>query len=318
MQRLQDGHRGASQPSTAAQESREKALVSSAPDRTAVDPDRSECTERQGARRRSQGTRSGIPDESISRRRRKLRAAASNSRRNSNISRSRSSTSSTRSTSRSCSVAARTCSLSSGSTLATRDRVDVTNDVLAALNAALPTISDHRSGSARSHSRRAANGDERPAGQRRHRSAWTSSGSWRRCRIAIRCCWSTGSKASIPDKGIVAIKAVTINEPFFQGHFPARPIMPGVLHRRGAGAGCGRSRRRSARPRGLGQARLFHGDRRREVPAARRARRSAEARSRVRSEALDASANSPAGRRSTAKLAAEANFTAMIADPPAA
>ena len=32
-----------------------------------------------------------------------------------------------------------------------------------------------------------------------------------------------------PDKGIVAIKAVTINEQFFQGHFPGRPIMPGVL-----------------------------------------------------------------------------------------
>src|SRR5947209_18524116 len=32
-----------------------------------------------------------------------------------------------------------------------------------------------------------------------------------------------------PEKGIVAIKAVTINEPFFQGHFPGRPIMPGVL-----------------------------------------------------------------------------------------
>jgi 3-hydroxyacyl-[acyl-carrier-protein] dehydratase len=31
------------------------------------------------------------------------------------------------------------------------------------------------------------------------------------------------------DKRIVAIKAVTINEPFFQGHFPGRPIMPGVL-----------------------------------------------------------------------------------------
>jgi 3-hydroxyacyl-[acyl-carrier-protein] dehydratase len=28
---------------------------------------------------------------------------------------------------------------------------------------------------------------------------------------------------------IAAIKAVTINEPFFQGHFPGRPIMPGVL-----------------------------------------------------------------------------------------
>jgi 3-hydroxyacyl-[acyl-carrier-protein] dehydratase len=31
------------------------------------------------------------------------------------------------------------------------------------------------------------------------------------------------------DKAIVAIKAVTINEGFFQGHFPGRPIMPGVL-----------------------------------------------------------------------------------------
>jgi len=28
---------------------------------------------------------------------------------------------------------------------------------------------------------------------------------------------------------IVATKNVTINEPFFQGHFPGRPIMPGVL-----------------------------------------------------------------------------------------
>ena len=30
-------------------------------------------------------------------------------------------------------------------------------------------------------------------------------------------------------KRIVALKNVTINEPFFQGHFPQRPIMPGVL-----------------------------------------------------------------------------------------
>lgn len=28
---------------------------------------------------------------------------------------------------------------------------------------------------------------------------------------------------------IIALKAVTINEPFFQGHFPSAPIMPGVL-----------------------------------------------------------------------------------------
>ena len=31
------------------------------------------------------------------------------------------------------------------------------------------------------------------------------------------------------NKRIVAIKNVTINEPFFQGHFPGAPIMPGVL-----------------------------------------------------------------------------------------
>jgi 3-hydroxyacyl-[acyl-carrier-protein] dehydratase len=33
----------------------------------------------------------------------------------------------------------------------------------------------------------------------------------------------------IPGDQIVALKNVTINEPFFQGHFPAKPVMPGVL-----------------------------------------------------------------------------------------
>jgi len=32
-----------------------------------------------------------------------------------------------------------------------------------------------------------------------------------------------------PDKRIVGLKNVSINESFFQGHFPGRPIMPGVL-----------------------------------------------------------------------------------------
>lgn len=32
-----------------------------------------------------------------------------------------------------------------------------------------------------------------------------------------------------PGKSIRAIKNVSINEPFFQGHFPGQPIMPGVL-----------------------------------------------------------------------------------------
>ena len=32
-----------------------------------------------------------------------------------------------------------------------------------------------------------------------------------------------------PGKSLRAIKNVTINEPFFEGHFPGQPIMPGVL-----------------------------------------------------------------------------------------
>jgi 3-hydroxyacyl-[acyl-carrier-protein] dehydratase len=33
----------------------------------------------------------------------------------------------------------------------------------------------------------------------------------------------------VPDVSAVGIKNVSINEPYFQGHFPSRPIMPGVL-----------------------------------------------------------------------------------------
>lgn len=32
-----------------------------------------------------------------------------------------------------------------------------------------------------------------------------------------------------PGQSLVGIKCVTMNEPFFQGHFPASPVMPGVL-----------------------------------------------------------------------------------------
>jgi len=37
-------------------------------------------------------------------------------------------------------------------------------------------------------------------------------------------CWQAE-----PVKKLTAIKNVTINEPFFQGHFPENPVMPGVL-----------------------------------------------------------------------------------------
>ena len=33
----------------------------------------------------------------------------------------------------------------------------------------------------------------------------------------------------IPGESITALKNVTFNEPFFQGHFPHRPVMPGVI-----------------------------------------------------------------------------------------
>lgn len=32
-----------------------------------------------------------------------------------------------------------------------------------------------------------------------------------------------------PGKSLTAIKNVTVNEPYFQGHFPGNPVMPGVL-----------------------------------------------------------------------------------------
>jgi 3-hydroxyacyl-[acyl-carrier-protein] dehydratase len=33
----------------------------------------------------------------------------------------------------------------------------------------------------------------------------------------------------VPGKSLRALKNVTVNEPFFQGHFPQKPLMPGVL-----------------------------------------------------------------------------------------
>lgn len=33
----------------------------------------------------------------------------------------------------------------------------------------------------------------------------------------------------VPNESAVGIKNVSINEPYFQGHFPQRPVMPGVL-----------------------------------------------------------------------------------------
>ena len=44
---------------------------------------------------------------------------------------------------------------------------------------------------------------------------------------------------NVDEKKITAIKNVTINEPFFQGHFPSKPIMPGVLIIEAMAQACG-------------------------------------------------------------------------------
>ena len=42
-----------------------------------------------------------------------------------------------------------------------------------------------------------------------------------------------------PEITLVAVKNVSINEPFFQGHFPATPVMPGVLILESMAQACG-------------------------------------------------------------------------------
>lgn len=42
-----------------------------------------------------------------------------------------------------------------------------------------------------------------------------------------------------PEKTLTAIKNVTVNEPFFEGHFPSEPVMPGVLILESMAQACG-------------------------------------------------------------------------------
>ena len=42
-----------------------------------------------------------------------------------------------------------------------------------------------------------------------------------------------------PEKTLIAIKNVSITEPFFQGHFPENPVMPGVLILESMAQACG-------------------------------------------------------------------------------
>ena len=119
----------------------------------------------------------------------------------------------------------------------------------------------------------------------------------------------------IPDRSITAIKAVSMNEPFFQGHFPGRPIMPGVLIVEALAQAAGVLAVESLGLANSGKLVYFM------------AIDGAKFRTPVEPGCLlqldvefvqkRASVCKFAGRASVdGKLAAEANFTAMIADPP--
>jgi 3-hydroxyacyl-[acyl-carrier-protein] dehydratase len=119
-----------------------------------------------------------------------------------------------------------------------------------------------------------------------------------------------------PDKGIVAIKAVTINEPFFQGHFPARPIMPGVLIVEALAQAAGILAVEAFGLAGSGKLVYFMA-----IEGAK-FRQPVEPGVLLKLEVEFVQKRSSvckfAGRASVdGKLAAEARFTAMIADPPA-
>jgi 3-hydroxyacyl-[acyl-carrier-protein] dehydratase len=120
----------------------------------------------------------------------------------------------------------------------------------------------------------------------------------------------------VPDQRISAIKAVTINEPFFQGHFPGRPIMPGVLIVEALAQAAGILAIESLGLAGSGKLVYFM------------AIDGAKFRTPVEPGCLLTLEAEFVQKRATVckfagralidgKLAAEANFTAMIADPPA-
>lgn len=121
----------------------------------------------------------------------------------------------------------------------------------------------------------------------------------------------------IPDQSIAAIKAVTFNEAFFQGHFPGRPIMPGVLIVEALAQAAGVLAVESLGLAGSGKLVYFMA-----IDAAK-FRKPVEPGVLLRLEVEFVQKRSSvckfAGRALIdGQVAAEANFTAMIADPPKA
>ena len=120
----------------------------------------------------------------------------------------------------------------------------------------------------------------------------------------------------IADERIAAIKAVTINEGFFQGHFPGRPIMPGVLIVEAMAQAAGVLAVESLGLAGSGKLVYFMA-----IDGAK-FRKPVEPGVLLRLEVQFVQKRATvckfAGRATVdGQVVAEANFTAMIADPPA-
>jgi 3-hydroxyacyl-[acyl-carrier-protein] dehydratase len=120
----------------------------------------------------------------------------------------------------------------------------------------------------------------------------------------------------VPDHSIRAIKAVSINEDFFNGHFPGRPIMPGVLIVEALAQAAGILAVESLGLAGSGKLVYFMAieNAKFRVPVEPGCLLSLE----VEFVQKRSSVCKFSGRALVeGKLAAEASFTAMIADPPA-
>jgi 3-hydroxyacyl-[acyl-carrier-protein] dehydratase len=120
----------------------------------------------------------------------------------------------------------------------------------------------------------------------------------------------------ISDRSIIAIKAVSINEAFFQGHFPGRPIMPGVLIVEALAQAAGVLAVETLGLTGTGKLVYFMA-----IDEAK-FRKPVEPGVLLRLEVEFVQKRSKvckfAGRaKIDGEVVAEANFTAMIADPPA-
>ena len=119
----------------------------------------------------------------------------------------------------------------------------------------------------------------------------------------------------VVDQRIAAIKAVTINEPFFNGHFPGRPIMPGVLIVEALAQAAGVLAVESLGLAGSGKLVYFMAidDAKFRLPV----EPGVLLRLEVAFVQKRARVCKFAGRAMVdGKVAAQANFTAMIADPP--